>query len=66
MKSGNRIRDSPKEVKVMLKKVLASVLVAVLMLGSIGAEAAFNPNIDYSQDANPAIFTPSLTREFYN
>ena len=66
MKSGNRIRDSPKEEKGMLKKVLASVLAAVMMLGSIGAEAAFNPSIDYAQDANPAIFTPSLTREFYN
>ena len=66
MKSGNRIRDSPKEEKVMLKKVFVSVLAAVMMLGGIGAGAVFNPGIDYSQDANPTIFTTNLTREFYN
>ena len=66
MKSGNGIRDSPKEEKVMLKKVFVSVLAAVMMLGGIGAGAVFNPGIDYSQDANPTIFTTNLTREFYN
>ena len=64
--SGNRIRDAPKEEKVMLKKVFVSVLTAVMLLGGIGAGAAFEPDIDYAQEANPAIFTPSLTREFYN
>ncbi len=64
--SGNRIRDAPKEEKVMLKKVFVSVLTAVMLLGGIGAGAAFEPNIDYAQEANPAVFTSSLTREFYN
>ena len=50
----------------MLKKVFVSVLTAVMLLGGIGAGAAFEPDIDYAQEANPAIFTPSLTREFYN
>lgn len=50
----------------MLKKVSVSVLTAVMLLGGIGAGAAFEPDIDYAQEANPAIFTPSLTREFYN
>ena len=50
----------------MLKKVFASILACVLLLGGIPAGAAFEQPIDYSQDANPAIFTPSLMREFYN
>lgn len=50
----------------MLKKVFVSVLTAVMLLGGIGAGAAFEPNIDYAQEANPAVFTSSLTREFYN
>lgn len=50
----------------MLKKVFASVLVAVMMHGGISAGATFDQPADYSQDANPAIFTPSLPREFYN
>ena len=50
----------------MLKKVFAGVLTAVMLLGGIDAGAAFEPNIDYAQEANPAIFTPSLTSEFYN
>lgn len=50
----------------MLKKVFASVFACVLLLGGIPAGVAFEQPADYSQDANPAIFTSSLTREFYN
>ena len=46
----------------MFQKVFAGILVSVMMLGGIGAGAV----TDYSQDANPAIFTLSLPREFYN